>query len=157
MLVPSANGLSAERMRTKAVLPMVEKVGGSACSDRDDWLIDRAKQQATNNYSDYGIVTRILDSKTGEIAIVAAGVGRGGTIAAGEFLIDPAHLALVVDAPRIPRQKEYGVRAKQRDHRQPSWHTEDGSRPLLIVFPGIRPGPLSAARTAGQVQSFLQP
>ena len=59
--------------------------------NRDDWLIDRAKQQATNNYSDYGIVTRFVDGHMGKIAIVAAGVGRGGTIAAGEFLIDPAH------------------------------------------------------------------
>jgi hypothetical protein len=75
---------------------MVEKVecceAEAPCSDGDDRLIDRAKQQATNN-SDYGIVTRFLDSHTGRIAIVAAGVGRGGTIAAGEFLIDPAHLA----------------------------------------------------------------
>lgn len=78
---------------------------GSACSDRDDWLIDRAKRQATSNYSDYGIVKRILDSKTGKIAIVAAGVGRGRTIAAGEFLIDPAHLAQVVNAPCIPPAK----------------------------------------------------
>jgi hypothetical protein len=30
---------------------------GTACSDGDDWLIDRAKQQATNNYGDYGIVS----------------------------------------------------------------------------------------------------
>jgi hypothetical protein len=32
------------------------------------------------------------DRNTGKIAIVAAGKG-GGIIAAGEFLIDPAHLA----------------------------------------------------------------
>ena len=54
------------------------------------------KQQATNNYSDYGMVTRFLDSNPGKIAIVAAGVGRGGTIAAGEFLIDPAPPGQVV-------------------------------------------------------------
>ena len=88
---------------------MVEKVecceAEAPCSDRDDWLIDRAKQQATNNHSDDGIVTHFLDSKTGKIAIVAAGVGRGGTIAAGLFLINPAHLAQVVNTPRVPPAK----------------------------------------------------
>ena len=61
------------------------------------------------------------DRNPGKIAIVAAGKG-GGIIAAGEFLIDPAHLAQM--GPRIPRQKEYGVRAKHRDHRRPTRHTE---------------------------------
>lgn len=60
---------------------------------REDWLIDRAKQQATNNYRDYAIVARFTDRNTGKISIVAAGIGRGGTIAAGEFLTDPSHLA----------------------------------------------------------------
>ena len=60
---------------------------------REDWLIDRAKQQATNNYRDYAIVARFTDHNTGKISIIAAGIGRGGTIAAGEFLTDPSHLA----------------------------------------------------------------
>lgn len=62
-------------------------------SKREDWLIDRAKQQATNNYRDYAIVARFTDRNTGKISIIAAGIGRGGTIAAGEFLTDPSHLA----------------------------------------------------------------
>jgi hypothetical protein len=74
--------------------------------DRTDWLIDRAKQQATNNYRDYAIVTRFTDGNTGKIAIVAAGVARGGTIAAGEFLIDPAHLAEVANAVRAANGKK---------------------------------------------------
>ena len=49
-----------------------------AAPDRADWVIDRAQQQATNNYRDYAIVTRFTDTNTGKIAIVAAGVGRGG-------------------------------------------------------------------------------
>jgi len=60
--------------RSKAVLPMVEKVecceAEAPCSDGDDWLIDRAKQQATNDYNDYGIAARLLDSNTGKTAIV---------------------------------------------------------------------------------------
>ena len=78
----------------------------SEAPDRTDWVIDRAKQQATNNYRDYAIVTRFTDSNTGKIAIVAAGVARGGTIAAGEFLIDPAHLAEVADAVRAAGGKK---------------------------------------------------
>jgi hypothetical protein len=78
----------------------------SEAPDRTDWLIDRAKQQASNNYRDYAIVTRFTDSNTGKIAIVAAGVARGGTIAAGEFLIDPTHLAEVESAVRAAHGKK---------------------------------------------------
>jgi len=56
-----------------------------AAPDRTDWVIDRAQLQATNNHRDYAIVTRFTDTNTGKIAIVAAGVGRGGTIAAGDI------------------------------------------------------------------------
>src|ERR1700733_662733 len=76
------------------------------------------------------MLKRFLDSNPGKIAIVAAGVGRGGTIAAGEFLIDPAPLAQVGHrghASPGKKNKKYGVRAKQRDHRQPSWHTQAGT------------------------------
>ena len=74
--------------------------------DRIDWVIDRAKQQATHNYRDYAIVTQFTDGNTGKIAIVAAGVGRGGTIAAGEFLIDTAHLTQIVNAARASAGKK---------------------------------------------------
>src|ERR1700691_2791964 len=74
--------------------------------DRIDWVIDRPKQQATNNYRDYAIVAQFTDSTTGKIAIVAAGVGRGGTIAAGEFLIDTAHLTQILNAVRASGGKK---------------------------------------------------
>jgi glutamine amidotransferase-like uncharacterized protein len=47
----------------------------------------------TNNYRDFAIVARFNDSTTGKLAIVAAGVSRGGTRVAGEFLTEPANLA----------------------------------------------------------------
>ena len=50
------------------------------------WVIDRRQQIATNNYVDYAIVARFSDATTGRPALVAAGIARGGTIAAGEFL-----------------------------------------------------------------------
>lgn len=56
------------------------------------WTIERAQQLATNNYRDYALIARFTDTTTGKLAVIAAGVGRGGTIAAGEFLTDPANL-----------------------------------------------------------------
>lgn len=56
------------------------------------WVVDRGVQMATNNYRDYAIVARFTDSTTGKLAVVVAGIGRGGTRVAGEFLTDPADL-----------------------------------------------------------------
>jgi hypothetical protein len=53
------------------------------------WGIDRRLQQATNNYRDYAIVARFRDANTGKLAVIAAGIARGGTVAAGEFLTQP--------------------------------------------------------------------
>jgi hypothetical protein len=60
------------------------------------WVVDRSQQIATNNYRDYAIVARFTDSTTGKLAVVVAGIGRGGTIAAGELLTDSAQLAPVL-------------------------------------------------------------
>lgn len=57
------------------------------------WKVDRSQQISTNNYRDYAIVARFTDATTGQLAIVAAGVGLGGTIAAGEFLANPDDMA----------------------------------------------------------------
>ena len=59
------------------------------------WVVDRSVQMATNNYRDYAIVARFTDINTGNLSVIAAGIGRGGTIAAGEFLIDPGDLAQI--------------------------------------------------------------
>lgn len=56
------------------------------------WGIDRNVQEATNNYRDYAIVARFRDANTGKLAVVAAGIARGGTIAAGEFLTQPGEM-----------------------------------------------------------------
>ena len=70
------------------------------------WVVDRTQQIATNNYNDYAIVARFIDSTTGKLAVVAAGVGRGGTIAAGELLTDAAQLAPVLRAAGDKRNIE---------------------------------------------------
>ena len=52
-----------------------------------EWLLDRV-QQKTEDYKDYAIVARFAAPDTDQLSVVAAGIGRGGTVAAGEFLID---------------------------------------------------------------------
>jgi hypothetical protein len=57
------------------------------------WVVNRFQQMTTNNYLDYAIVARFTDGTTGKLAVVAAGVARGGTRVATEYLTDPADLA----------------------------------------------------------------
>lgn len=56
-------------------------------------MINRLEQMTTNNYRDFALVARFTDSTTGKLAVVAAGVGRGGTRVAGEYLTDSGDLA----------------------------------------------------------------
>ena len=50
--------------------------------------------------ADYGVVTRLLDAKTGQFLITAAGIGSPGTQAAGELISNPAYLdELIRSAP----------------------------------------------------------
>nr|WP_255551544.1 winged helix-turn-helix domain-containing protein [Granulicella sp. dw_53] len=70
------------------------------------WMVERSQQMATNNYHDYAIVARFTDSNTGKPAVVVAGIGRGGTIAAGEFVTDPDQLAQILRAARAAGDKK---------------------------------------------------
>src|ERR1700739_962218 len=63
-----------------------------ATQPRKVWTVDRTLQLATNNYRDYAIVARFTDNTTGKLTLIAAGIGRGGTVAAGEFLTSPTLL-----------------------------------------------------------------
>lgn len=58
----------------------------TASNQPTTWVVDRQQQLATNIYRDYAIVSRFVDNDTGRLSVVVAGIGRGGTIAAGEFL-----------------------------------------------------------------------
>jgi hypothetical protein len=57
------------------------------------WVVNRSQQMTTNNYRDFAIVARFTDSTTGKLAVIIAGVARGGTRVATEYLTDPADLA----------------------------------------------------------------
>jgi len=58
-----------------------------------DWMLDRSVQQQTGTYKDYAIVARLVDPNTEQFVVIAAGIGRGGTVAAGEFLVDTNRMA----------------------------------------------------------------
>jgi hypothetical protein len=63
------------------------------------WMMDRTKQQ-TGTYSDYAIVARFVDPNIEQLVVVGAGIGRGGTVAAGEFLVDEQRMDEMVK--RVP-------------------------------------------------------
>jgi hypothetical protein len=70
------------------------------------WVVDRNQQMATNIYQDFGIIARFTDVNTGKPAIIIAGIGRGGTIAAGEFLTEPGDLAQLLRAVQAAGNKQ---------------------------------------------------
>jgi hypothetical protein len=57
-----------------------------------DWILSRTQQIQTGEYKDYAIVARLIDPNTDQYVVVAAGISRGGTVAAGEFLVDEHHM-----------------------------------------------------------------
>jgi hypothetical protein len=74
-----------------------------------EWRLDRSEYQ-NDSYKDYAIVARFRDPNTDQLAVVAAGIGRGGTVAAGEFLVDPRRMEeMVSQAPRDWKQKNIEV------------------------------------------------
>ena len=75
--------------------PEMTKFGivDSSAPGQTSWFVDRNVQMTTNNYRDYAIVARFTDTNTGKMEIVVAGIGRGGTVAASEFLTDTGDLS----------------------------------------------------------------
>lgn len=88
--------------------------GGARVVDRrnpsaGDWTVhfDTPLARFTR---DYAIVSRIRDPQTEQVAVVVAGIGSWGTLAAGEFVSHPEHLKkLVAFAPRHWEQKNVQV------------------------------------------------
>jgi hypothetical protein len=68
------------------------------------------KGRQGNIAGDYAIVSRIVDSKTGGILVIIAGLNHEGTRAAGEFATNPQMIAdLVKDSPRDWNKKNLQV------------------------------------------------
>ena len=74
------------------------------------WMLDRTVQQQTGTYKDYAIVARVVDPNTDQFVVVAAGIGRGGTVAAGEFLVDANRMDdLLRQVPQNWKQKNVEI------------------------------------------------
>jgi hypothetical protein len=63
------------------------------------WGVDRGQQEGSNSYRDYAIVARFVDADTGRFAVVAAGIARGATVAAAEFLTQAANMEAIKSRP----------------------------------------------------------
>jgi hypothetical protein len=70
-----------------------------------EWLLDRLQQQ-TEDYKDYAIVARFTPPDTDQISVVAAGIGRGGTVAAGEFLVNENRIDEILKQLPLDWQKK---------------------------------------------------
>ena len=55
------------------------------------WKVDTSVAYMKQT-DDYALISRVKDSTTGRVVVVAAGVAYWGTIAAGEFLTDPKYM-----------------------------------------------------------------
>jgi hypothetical protein len=76
---------------------------------RKPWMLERSAQQ-DGTYKDYAIVARFTDPNTDRPVVVAAGLARGGTIAAGEFLVSPQYITdLALRLPKGWQQKNIEV------------------------------------------------
>lgn len=74
-----------------------------------EWVLNHAEQR-NDSYKDYAIVARFLEPNTDQFAVVAAGIGRGGTVAAGEFLVDGRRMdEMLSHAPRDWAKKNIEV------------------------------------------------
>jgi hypothetical protein len=74
--------------------------------EKREWLLDHL-QQKTDNYKDYAIVARFIPPDTDQYAVIAAGISRGGTVAAGEFLVDERRMQEILS------------------HASPDWQTKN--------------------------------
>ena len=75
-----------------------------------EWMLDRTVQQQTGTYKDYAIVARLVDPNTDQFVVVAAGIGRGGTVAAGEFLVDARRMEdMLKQVPQNWKQKNVEI------------------------------------------------
>jgi len=81
-----------------SVLRIKDKQNASA-----NWAVDMA-MPSNNLTADYALVSRVYDSTTQRMVVVAAGIGVYGTLAAGEFLTDPQYMELL--AKQAPKDWE---------------------------------------------------
>ncbi|MFZ0302555.1 MAG: hypothetical protein WAL75_07720 [Terracidiphilus sp.] len=82
------------------------RIVDNAAQQQPNWMVSHAVQDSTNNYRDYAIVARFTDTNTGKLTVIVAGLARGGTIAAGEFLTDAGDMAQLMRAAKAAGDKK---------------------------------------------------
>ncbi len=82
------------------------RIVDNTAPQQSNWMVSRAVQISTNNYRDYAIVARFTDTNTGKLTVIIAGLARGGTIAAGEFLTDSGDLSQLMRAAKAAGDKK---------------------------------------------------
>jgi hypothetical protein len=73
-----------------------------------NWSVDMA-MPTKDLTADYALVSRVYDSTTQRMVVVAAGIGVYGTLAAGEFLTDPQYME------QVARQAPKGWQSKNME------------------------------------------
>ncbi len=74
--------------------------------NRKSWATPQGPLGASPTFTDFAIVSRVVDPVTDQIAVVSAGIRRYGTLAAAEFLSHAAQLeSLAANGPRDWRRK----------------------------------------------------
>jgi hypothetical protein len=65
--------------------------------DRRNWTLDWS-QPYLNDTEDYAVVSRLRHPTTDAMMLIVAGMGKYGTLAAGEFLTDPGYMGAFAKA-----------------------------------------------------------
>jgi hypothetical protein len=77
---------------------------------KGEWVLNRFERLQTGVHKDYAIVVRMVDPNTDQYVVVAAGVSRDGTVAAGEFLVDPKRMDEMLNlVPRDWKRKNLEI------------------------------------------------
>jgi hypothetical protein len=63
---------------------------------RRDWSVDFNAPYSSFD-QDYGVISRVWDSTTERMVVVASGIASYGTIEAGEFLTNPKYLKMLAE------------------------------------------------------------
>jgi hypothetical protein len=97
ILVGGMNNQWTLRLTSGLRFSFVRQTNGARVEDKQNpantsWAVDFTTPLSQFN-RDYAIVSRVRDAKTEQTVVTVAGIGSWGTLAAGEFVTNPEHLA----------------------------------------------------------------
>ncbi len=85
---------------------LFRRIIDSADPAKPGWAIDGSQMANIGHYTDYAIVARFDDGNTGNPEVIVAGIGRCGSLAAGQFVSDASGLAGLEHAARAAGNKK---------------------------------------------------